>query len=64
MICEPVTEGNLYARQKFSESKAELAKFQTHLISFGEQKAFIGINIITGKNKLSNLELYWASDEF
>ena len=57
-----VNETNLYARQKFADSPARLAKFQP--VTLGEIKAFIGINIIMGMVRQPSLNSYWSSDDF
>ena len=51
-----VVETNRYARQKLSNSPERLANFLP--VTRAELKAFMGINIIMGINRLPHLALY------
>ena len=57
-----VVETNRYARQKLSTSPEHLANFVP--VTRAEIKAFMGINIIMGIDKLPQIALYWSSDDY
>ena len=54
-----VEESNRYAQQKLGDRFASF-----HQITRAELKAFIGINLIMGINRLPNYALFWSNDDF
>ena len=54
-----VEESNRYAQQKLGDRFANF-----HQITRVELKAFIGINLIMGINRLPNYVLFWSNDDF
>ena len=54
-----VEESNRYAQQKLGDRFANF-----HQITRAELKAFIGINLIMGINRLPNYALFWSNDDF
>ena len=62
LLNQIVQETNLYARQKLADSPARLANFRP--VTVHELKAFLGVNIIMGINRLPTLDLYWSTDVY
>ena len=54
-----VQESNRYTQQKLGNRFASF-----HQITRAELKAFIGINLIMGINRLQNYALFWSNDDF
>ena len=54
-----VEESNRYMQQKLGDRFASF-----HQITRAELKAFIGINLIMGINRLPNHALFWSNDDF
>ena len=54
-----VEESNRYAQQKLGDRFGNFRQ-----ITCAELKAFIGINLIMGINRLPNYALFWSNDDF
>ena len=60
LIGRIVEETNKYARKKLEDS----SRSHWQDVTLAEMKAFLGVTVVMGINRLPELELFWSSDEF